>query len=435
MSEQGVVGAHFQSDGMDVQPKEEKGKTVPKGDHHGEGMQDSAASPHALEQIQVAASVPKHMVVKTKELEAGSSSSNQSVPQRSMHFGPPVGTTLEASTSKARFDGIAGLRQEFDEPQDGTQNEPQGGSRDQGSGLQQVLEKLDMNQWPGPENFRRKFQYFQCRGIRDEEHYKRLGASEKNKEKNKKDIEGKVRRAFMDTINGGETYTKSTAIKSITDAICSYMGVTVKWSDAKGGRNHPQDTAQSASKKLRPDEEAPVVRRVVKDERKGDDEGMQPTQTVATPDATLSTTDAVYSVSLAAQCFDRAYLSTGAKQLNLRCGTWNPSGTFSREPDLLVSLFTRFGNYQRRAYRKVDHVKPEGEHATDDLSEIVPSPGVRDYACVTVGVTQHQRHGYMDFYIQGPATMKKVLGFYGLRYLQPGQVVDLSNGSVIWSSQ
>ena len=40
MAEQGVVGAHFQSDGMDVQPKEEKEKTMAKGDHHGEEVQD-----------------------------------------------------------------------------------------------------------------------------------------------------------------------------------------------------------------------------------------------------------------------------------------------------------------------------------------------------------------------------------------------------------
>ena len=42
----------------------------------------------------------------------------------------------------------------------------------------------------------------------------------------------------------------------------------------------------------------------------------------------------------------------------------------------------------------------------------------------------------MDFCIQGPAmTMKKVLEFHRLRYLQVDQVMDLFNSSVIWTSQ
>ena len=297
-----------------------------------------------------------------------------------------------------------------------------------------MVEILGMNQLPSPEDFRTRSQYYQYGGIHDEEHYKRLKASEKNK----KDTERKVRRAVIDTINGSETYTKSTAVKLITDVVCSHTGLIVKWSDAKGGHNRPEGMAESASKKLSLDEEATAARRVAKDEEKGEDEGMQLTQPVVAPDATLSTTDAVYSVSLGAQCFDRAYLSTRATQLNLRCGSGNPSGIFSRERHFLVSLFTRFGNYPCRAERKVDHAKPEGEHATDDLWEIVLSLGVKDYiyACVTVGVTQHQRQGSMNFYIQGPAeTMKKVLGFYGLRYLRPGQEVDLSHGSLIWASR
>ena len=76
MSEQDVVGAHFQTNGMDVKPKEEKEKTVAQSDHNGEGLQDGAVSPQALEQIKIVATVPKHTVsmVKAKELEAESSS-------------------------------------------------------------------------------------------------------------------------------------------------------------------------------------------------------------------------------------------------------------------------------------------------------------------------------------------------------------------------
>ena len=39
MADQGVLGAHFQSDGMNVQPKKEKGKAVAKDDTHGKGTQ------------------------------------------------------------------------------------------------------------------------------------------------------------------------------------------------------------------------------------------------------------------------------------------------------------------------------------------------------------------------------------------------------------
>ena len=166
------------------------------------------------------------------------------------------------------------------------------------------------------------------------------------------------------------------------------------------------------------------------------EEGAQPTRPVITPGATLSTSDAMYSVSLAAQCFDGAFLSAGGTQLNLGCGSGSPSWIFSRERDFLVSLFTRFGNFKCRAQRKFDRAKPQGEHAADDLWEIVLSPAASDYAFVTVGVTQYKRHGYLYFYIQGQSeTMKKVFRFYGLRYLQPGQEVDLSNGSVIRSSR
>ena len=206
-----------------------------------------------------------------------------------------------------------------------------------------------MNQLPRPKSFGRELQYFLCRRICDEEHYKRLTASEKTKGKNKKDTERKVLRAVIDTINGSEMYTKSTAVKSltdaicshmgltyrkstevksITDAICSHMGLTVKWSDAKGGHNRPDDMAESASKKLCLGEEGPAVGSVVNDEGDGVHEGMQPTQPTATPDVNVST---VYSVSLATQCFNRAYLSTGATQSNLRCGSKNLSETFSPE--------------------------------------------------------------------------------------------------------
>ena len=365
-------------------------------------MQDSALNPQAtaVDPLTIVANAPKHTVVKAKGSEVGSLFSNQPASRRSVHFGPSVGTTPEASQSKARFDGITGLRQEFDEPRDEAQNEPQGGPQDQRLGLQQVLEKLGMDHLPNREEFKEKFQYFHLLGIRDEEHYKRLRVSEKNKERNRKDTERKVRRAVTDALNGEETCTKSTAVKSITDAICSQMEPSsgeiplVDMIVLKVWRSQPQ-------KKSRPDEETPAVRRVVKDDGKSEDEDMQPTQPTASPDATLSNTNAVYSVSLAAQCFDRAHLSFGATQLNLRCGSGNPLEIFNREQEFLVPLFTRFGNYQCRAQRKGDHVKPEGEHAVDEPWEIVLSPGVRDYACVTVGVTQHLRHGYMDFYIQG----------------------------------
>ena len=52
------------------------------------------------------------------------------------------------------------------------------------------------------------------------------------------------------------------------------------------------------------------------------------------------------------------------------------------------------------------------------LWEIVLSPGTSGYASMTVEVTQYKRYACLDFYIQGQAeTMKKALGFYGLRYL------------------
>ena len=85
-------------------------------------------------------------------------------------------------------------------------------------------EKLGMNHLPSSKDFKRRYQYYQCRGIRDEEHYKRLKASEKNK----KDTERKVHRAVIDTIHGNETYRNSTAVRSITDAVCSHRGLIVK---------------------------------------------------------------------------------------------------------------------------------------------------------------------------------------------------------------
>ena len=109
MVDQGVIGAHFQSDGMDVQPKEEKGKAVAKADHHGKETQDGASLSQAMEQIKITDTPPKHTVVKANESEAGASSSNQPVPQRAVHFASSAGTIPDASQSRARFDGVTGL--------------------------------------------------------------------------------------------------------------------------------------------------------------------------------------------------------------------------------------------------------------------------------------------------------------------------------------
>ena len=80
-------------------------------------MQGSSVSPQALDQTKVVGSVSKHMVVRAKESQAGSSFLNQPALHPSVHFRPPVGITSEASQSRARFDGFSGLRQ--DEPQGG----------------------------------------------------------------------------------------------------------------------------------------------------------------------------------------------------------------------------------------------------------------------------------------------------------------------------
>ena len=52
MPQQGIVGTHFQSDGMDVQPKKENEMTVAKGAHYGVEMQHIASSSQVLEQDQ-----------------------------------------------------------------------------------------------------------------------------------------------------------------------------------------------------------------------------------------------------------------------------------------------------------------------------------------------------------------------------------------------
>ena len=89
---------------------------------------------------------------------------------------------------------------------------------------QQLLKKMKMNLLPTQEGFKQKNQYSQCLGFQDEEHYNRLRSSENNK----KDTERKVKRAVIDTINARETFTKSTAVRSITDAVCSHRSHRVR---------------------------------------------------------------------------------------------------------------------------------------------------------------------------------------------------------------
>ena len=103
------------------------------------------------------------------------------------------------------------------------------------------------------------------------------------------------------------------------------------------------------------------------DEGRSGDEDAPSTRPTVAPGTPLSTTDAVYLVFLAPECFEKAYLSPEGTQLKLRCGSGDPSGILSRERDHLVSLFTRFWNCQCRARRKVNGAKPEGGHAAEDL--------------------------------------------------------------------
>ena len=102
MVDQGVVRAHFQSDGMDVQPKEEKKKAVAKGDHHGRETQDGASQ--ATEQMKITATSPKHTVLKANESETGAFSSDKPVPHPAVHFAPSAGTIPDASQSRIRSD-------------------------------------------------------------------------------------------------------------------------------------------------------------------------------------------------------------------------------------------------------------------------------------------------------------------------------------------
>ena len=94
---------------------------------------------------------------------------------------------------------------------------------------------------PTHKEFRQKYQYYQYLGIGDEEHSNKLRSSENNK----KDTERKVKQAVIDTINNRETFTKSTAVRSSTDAICSNMGLVVQWSEAKGGQDRPGGMPES----------------------------------------------------------------------------------------------------------------------------------------------------------------------------------------------
>ena len=126
----------------------------------------------------------------------------------------------------------------------------------------------------------------------------------------------------------------------------------VNWTDAKAAHNRPEGMAESASEILRLVEESLVVLNVVKDQGKGEDERHTTNAADLHPSYHTQHTDAVYSASLTAQCFDRAYLSNGAKQLNVHCGFGICLGIFSRKQDLLVSLFTRFENHFCRAQRK-----------------------------------------------------------------------------------
>ena len=182
-----------------------------------------------------------------------------------------------------------------------------------------------MNRLPTHEEFKQIYQYYQCRGIQDEEHYSRLKSSENNK----KDTERKVKRAVIDTINDRETFTKSTAVRSMTDAVCSHMGLVVQWSEAKGGHERPGGMPQSASKKPRSSGgsggEVTRVRSAATDEGRSGNEDAPSTQSTAAPGTSLSTIDVVYYlISLAAQCFEKASLSAGGTQLNLRCGSRDP---------------------------------------------------------------------------------------------------------------
>ena len=168
------------------------------------------------------------------------------------------------------------------------------------------------------------------------------------------------------------------------------FGLVVQWIEAKGGHERPAGMPESASKKPRSSGgsggEVTGVRSTKQNEGRSANEDAPSTQPTVAPRTSLSTTHAVYPILWRPNVCEGIPARLGyTAELLLWVG--RPLREFcSREPDLLVSLFTRFGNYQCKAGRKID-LKLEGGHAAEDLWEIVLSPGTNGYASVTVGVT------------------------------------------------